>query len=597
VTNRDYIYYIHNTLNNMHRFSYIIRTIILFFILLVITILINSNVDNSNIYYKFKNNVSGGFTTITQKNQWNDVANTKILLAHKKLDLDFTAQSDYLGTIAIPFDTNNESIHDRIVFRIKEASEKNWFHQNVYDTNQIQDNVPFPFGFPIIQHSKGIHFKVEIESMDGRKNNHLSLNTNNRYFLAEYIYSKANIFRSQRVLSQFLYFKIYEHVSTLTIPELSLIILISLIIQILPYKSLFSTKNRKKYTESPKKSFTNRVDWVDAGKGLGLILVIFGHLVTMGTVLSNWIFSFHMPLFFFLSGYVTKIPNRSISYSSKRIFVNLIVPYFVFVTVGLLVSLAIPIWRHINIDQLLVELFYSGVPSSIQVSQLWFLICLAVTQFMAIVFFRLNHKDITITIMLVFVFALIAYLINIYQIGFWVHGVYYRLPWMTDTAFMGLFFFLIGFYSNSLKIFSKLTSHFSYSNIVKILIFLIISFYFGTQLNHGASLSANFYGNLTYFLIAALAGIIFIIYISRFFENNKLLIYLGKNTLPIYASQSFILSLFQYLLNLILHKKFAIMVNVPLLLCFLGLVLIIAVLIIVSIVYNNTIQKLILKLQ
>ena len=58
----------------------------------------------------------------------------------------------------------------------------------------------------------------------------------------------------------------------------------------------------------------NRADWVDYGKGIGIILVVYGHLLSSGFhaglniperffILSDSIvYSFHMPLFFFLSG-------------------------------------------------------------------------------------------------------------------------------------------------------------------------------------------------------------------------------------------------------------------------------------------------------
>ena len=59
---------------------------------------------------------------------------------------------------------------------------------------------------------------------------------------------------------------------------------------------------------------STRVIWVDTAKGFGIVLVVFGH-VLRGLVSANimtwtptaqfadaWIYAFHMPLFFFLSG-------------------------------------------------------------------------------------------------------------------------------------------------------------------------------------------------------------------------------------------------------------------------------------------------------
>lgn len=42
---------------------------------------------------------------------------------------------------------------------------------------------------------------------------------------------------------------------------------------------------------------TNRIEWIDTAKGLGLLLVFIGHLKT--PYLATWVYTFHMPLFFF----------------------------------------------------------------------------------------------------------------------------------------------------------------------------------------------------------------------------------------------------------------------------------------------------------
>ena len=45
-----------------------------------------------------------------------------------------------------------------------------------------------------------------------------------------------------------------------------------------------------------------RVEWVDIAKGYGILLVIIGHL-PIPWIISRSLYSFHLPLFFFLSGY------------------------------------------------------------------------------------------------------------------------------------------------------------------------------------------------------------------------------------------------------------------------------------------------------
>ena len=44
-----------------------------------------------------------------------------------------------------------------------------------------------------------------------------------------------------------------------------------------------------------------RIIWIDYAKAIAMFFVIFGH-VDSGNYLTNWIYSFHMPLFFLLSG-------------------------------------------------------------------------------------------------------------------------------------------------------------------------------------------------------------------------------------------------------------------------------------------------------
>lgn len=49
--------------------------------------------------------------------------------------------------------------------------------------------------------------------------------------------------------------------------------------------------------------------WVDIAKGIGIILVFLGHFNIPDTLRAE-IYTFHMPLFFFLSGVVLMAINR-----------------------------------------------------------------------------------------------------------------------------------------------------------------------------------------------------------------------------------------------------------------------------------------------
>lgn len=63
-----------------------------------------------------------------------------------------------------------------------------------------------------------------------------------------------------------------------------------------------------------------RIDWIDVAKGVGIFLMVMGH-TSMPDAVNRWIYSFHMPLFFLLSGLVFnpgKYPNGGVSFTESQ---------------------------------------------------------------------------------------------------------------------------------------------------------------------------------------------------------------------------------------------------------------------------------------
>lgn len=76
-----------------------------------------------------------------------------------------------------------------------------------------------------------------------------------------------------------------------------------------------------------------RIEYIDIAKGIGILLVYIGHCeIGEGNIsgLISWIYSFHMPLFFVISGllFSTKHVPATTFYRNK--FASLIVPYIIF---------------------------------------------------------------------------------------------------------------------------------------------------------------------------------------------------------------------------------------------------------------------------
>lgn len=80
----------------------------------------------------------------------------------------------------------------------------------------------------------------------------------------------------------------------------------------------------------------SRYHWIDYIKSLGIILVALGHTSGISMSVTKWIFAFHMPLFFFVSGFL--LPEKSLSipfdqYAKFRL-VPLFRAYFLFSAIG-----------------------------------------------------------------------------------------------------------------------------------------------------------------------------------------------------------------------------------------------------------------------
>ncbi len=68
-----------------------------------------------------------------------------------------------------------------------------------------------------------------------------------------------------------------------------------------------------------------RMDTVDVAKGVGMVCIIAGHMGVTG--INNIVFSFHVPLFFLISGYFLSDKKSNMEYLYKKAQ-QLLLPYF-----------------------------------------------------------------------------------------------------------------------------------------------------------------------------------------------------------------------------------------------------------------------------
>ncbi|WP_158847909.1 acyltransferase family protein [Algibacter sp. L1A34] len=167
---------------------------------------------------------------------------------------------------------------------------------------------------------------------------------------------------------------------------------------------------------------TERLLYIDRLKGFTIFLVVLGHVLQYNTqnpfdnIIFNIIYSFHMPFFFFLSGYVANITTKITSITSAILFIKN-------KSIALLIPMiAWPIIRHYffteNVD---LTSIFTIIYNQILDPSLWFLKTLYEILLVYLVFWIVSNyfnskqhifKDILVLIFIASFLLAISYAIH-----------------------------------------------------------------------------------------------------------------------------------------------------------------------------------------
>jgi acyltransferase len=268
----------------------------------------------------------------------------------------------------------------------------------------------------------------------------------------------------------------------------------------------------------------SRIKWIDAAKGLGIVLVVMSH-APIDETLKAFLFAFHMPLFFYLSGAVFRPHSMSIWAFIKKKARSLLWPYFVFSAASYLIWFSMT--RHfpftagedVNPINPFVGIFLS-TPGNYQLTYnpaIWFLTCLFVVELLFFLYYRLSKGRFIATFLVV---AAIA--------GYGSTMLSFALPWNVFVALTAVVFYGLG----------HLTKHFwktlPWANVLLIATPLFISVFFIQSLNtERVDMRANVLGEFGYFYLAAIAGIAAFLVLIPKLQHSKTLLFLGQNSIVI----------------------------------------------------------------
>lgn len=139
-----------------------------------------------------------------------------------------------------------------------------------------------------------------------------------------------------------------------------------------------------------KESNNLRLDYLDVAKGIGIILVVMGHTGFLKEGVSRFVFSFHMPLFFIISGMLlhhSDIDNRDIGPLIRKKIRSLMIPYISFSLIYIAISAVELLTGVLSKAEMIQSVIYMFTLYGD--STLWFLPALLIGE---ILFILLNRK-------------------------------------------------------------------------------------------------------------------------------------------------------------------------------------------------------------
>lgn len=285
-------------------------------------------------------------------------------------------------------------------------------------------------------------------------------------------------------------------------------------------------------------SVSSRLEWLDVLKCLAMLLVVVGHAVPKSEedTLGYYIYSFHMPLFFIISGmtFYLQMKKRNLDFASllKNKAKTLIVPYFI------LNLLTIPIWlinyrvlsyKDESIPMLLYAICYGNAKHvSGPSNALWF--CL--TLFLTLVTFWLvhrwaegNEKNLTLMVLIIGTFGY----------GMSLNDSDFYPPWRIETVPIALMCVLAGWLLIlHIDLFEKLMGS-RKRQLLWICVLFPAAFCCAKYNNMRVSMAVNHYGSFMLFAGAVIGFSVICIILSKNLPPLRIFKLVGRNTIVMLA--------------------------------------------------------------
>ena len=285
-----------------------------------------------------------------------------------------------------------------------------------------------------------------------------------------------------------------------------------------------------------------RLGYIDIAKFIGVTLMIVCH-AGMHNMATSIIYAFHMPLFFFLSGYLySRKGSAKVDFWNgvKKRSRSILIPYFIFALILCFGTKKLADWP------LLIYASRDALYASSTFTALWFLPCFFISSVLFLLLTKVRRKSELAYYSSAVGIVLVGFFLSLYR-----SNLPYGYPWNFDAALVGVGIMVLGSDARSRGasvlnpkwggVFLLLGICFSLFNLPESL----------TKGNPHVEMSVSSWGNPLLFILNATLLSMATIVVSKLLESRcnrsvvSLMSFYGANTIVVLCLHGTILKLFQ----------------------------------------------------
>lgn len=279
-----------------------------------------------------------------------------------------------------------------------------------------------------------------------------------------------------------------------------------------------------------KEKTNDRIQWIDVAKGISVALVVLAHMIPNDSGVGQWIYSFHIPVFFIISGYLLGEKSdwkvQEYKLIIKKRCKSLLYPYLTFSTLSLCVILITQGTKEV-VANIIKTLSFEGIAT------LWFLPALFIAELCFIFIKRsFNFKGIVICYCILFCLTTSFSLIDYTIMPTSMLKVILQSINILNRALIGSIYVLVGYIGHAVsKRISVKRNILCVLGLFSLGITVLLCKYNYVDLHY------SIIGNPLIYYINGIFGSMFIVAVSQLLEGRlRIISFLGSNSIIVFAT-------------------------------------------------------------